>query len=144
MPPDASRRNPAALRLRELAPLPEPLRVLVVADDALLITLVTSGINVVGYARDPATGVSCADALRPDVVLVDADACGTDAFDLTAQILAAVPEAKVVVLADSADPVEVERALAAGASGYLGKQGRAHALLGSLLSAPRYPCLRAA
>jgi DNA-binding NarL/FixJ family response regulator len=59
--------------------------------------------------------------LRPDVALLDAALPGLDGPAATEQILASSPGAKVLLLSGVFGPEHVERALAAGAAGFLPK-----------------------
>lgn len=56
---------------------------------------------------------------EPDVLLIDADAPGLDAFTLTQQTLSEYPELAVVIIASDASPERLRRAMVSGAEEYL-------------------------
>jgi DNA-binding NarL/FixJ family response regulator len=104
-----------------------PIRVLVVDDhDLFRIGLASvlasqSDIEVVAQASGGRMGVRLADELRPDIVLMDLRMPDLDGPDATRQILARHPAARVLVLTVASDSADVESALEAGASGFIGK-----------------------
>ena len=59
--------------------------------------------------------------MRPDVALVDYTLRGLDGPDTTREIRASSPAAKVLLLAGAYGPEDLERALSAGAMGFLPK-----------------------
>lgn len=69
---------------------------------------------------------------RPDVALLDLDLPGRGGLDLTAELTAQVPDCRVVLLATSGRPASVRRALAAGAAGFLVKDGQADELAAAI------------
>jgi DNA-binding NarL/FixJ family response regulator len=79
------------------------------------------GFEVVAEAADAATAVALADALRPDVVLVDLVMPGREQVDVMAEVHAHHPDIAVVVLTGWLVEGERDRLLAGGASGYLVK-----------------------
>jgi DNA-binding NarL/FixJ family response regulator len=108
----------------------EPIRVLLVDDQALLrvgfamVLSAEADIEVVGEAGDGAKGVAMAEALRPDVVLMDVRMPGMDGIEATRRIVSALPETKVVVLTTFDLDEYAFAALRAGASGFLLKDVR--------------------
>ena len=105
------------------------IRVLIADDHALvrrgLEQLVGSadGIEVVGAVPDGAQAVEAVERLRPDVVLMDISMPVRDGIEATRQIVASYPEVRIVMLTSFADQRKVVDAIAAGASGYLLKDG---------------------
>jgi DNA-binding NarL/FixJ family response regulator len=74
---------------------------------------------VLGEAGDGEAGVALALAERPDVVLMDLQMPVLGGVDATSRLVAAWPEAKVLVLTMVADDTAVFAAIRAGALGYL-------------------------
>ena len=101
----------------------KPLRVLI-ADDHLivrmgLVTLLENspGIVVVGDAEDGNEAVRKTLKLKPDVVIMDLMMPEKDGTLATAEIKAAAPEVKILILTTFAASDTIAKALAAGASG---------------------------
>jgi two-component system response regulator DesR len=59
--------------------------------------------------------------LQPDVVLLDLGMSGTDGLEACRQLREAVPTARIVLYSASDEPDLGDRALAAGASGFVPK-----------------------
>ena len=78
-----------------------------------------AGIDVVGEAADGDTAVDIARHERPDVVLMDVRMPGRDGIDATAEIVATLPECRVLVLTTFDDDDALYGALRAGAAGFL-------------------------
>ena len=102
------------------------IRLLIVDDhpiwrEAVERDLVDRGYEVVGAATSAGRAVEVAKATRPDVVVMDLQ-LGTDSgVDATAEIVAALPDTRVLVLSASGEPPDVLAAVKNGASGYLVK-----------------------
>lgn len=77
------------------------------------------GIEVVGEAADGREAVDRAAALSPDVVLMDLRMPNLDGVAATAQILAATPGVRVLILTTYETDDQILGAIEAGASGYL-------------------------
>lgn len=105
------------------------IRVMIVDDHAVvrrgLEQLIGSAadIEVVGTAADGNEAFDTARRLRPDVILMDVSMPGGDGIEATRRITAAQPEVHVIMLTSFADQKKVVDAIAAGASGYLLKDG---------------------
>ena len=84
-------------------------------------TLEELGFAVIAEAGDGEEGVRLAAAMRPDVMLMDVSMSEMDGVEATRQIVERNPNAKVVMLTMHADRDVVDRALKAGAVGYLTK-----------------------
>jgi two-component system response regulator DevR len=103
-------------------------RVLLVDDHELvrlgLMTLLNDrpDMEVVGEAGTAGEAVQAAERLQPDVVLMDIRMPGEGGIEATRQIVAALPDTKVVILTSFADDELVVRAIRAGAVGYVLKQ----------------------
>src|SRR5262245_41406345 len=104
------------------------IRVLLVDDHALVragfrsLLASMEGIEVVGEAVNGQEAVSQAQALRPDVVVMDVMMPQLNGLDATARIVAARPETRVLILTMNASEEYIRQALRAGASGYLLKE----------------------
>ena len=81
------------------------------------------GIEVVGEADDGRDALCVVDELSPDVVVMDIGMRDLNGIDATRELLAARPDAKVIALSMHSDQRYVSEMLAAGASGYLLKDG---------------------
>ena len=79
------------------------------------------GVEVVGEAGDGEEAVRVVLATKPDVVLMDVSMPRTDGIDATRQLVAADRTTRVVMLTMHADRDVIDRALKAGAVGYLTK-----------------------
>jgi DNA-binding NarL/FixJ family response regulator len=119
----------------------QPTRVLIADDERLfvdaleLILAADARIEVVGRALDGREAIALARELNPDVVLIDLSMPGIAGFGAIAAILAETASRRVVVLSGSADPGDIEKALAAGASRYLMKDRIADELVPGVLAA---------
>jgi two-component system, NarL family, response regulator DegU len=79
------------------------------------------GFSVIAEAGDGEDGVRLAASMRPDVMLMDVSMADVDGVEATRRIVERNPDAKVVMLTMHADRDIVDRALKAGAVGYLTK-----------------------
>ena len=101
------------------------IRVLIVDDQSLIRvgiqTLLSRkpDIEVVGQAGDGAEALRLADALDPDVVLMDIRMPGMDGVEATRQLVERQARAGIIILTTFQDDANVFSALAAGARGYL-------------------------
>jgi two-component system response regulator DegU len=89
--------------------------------DGLRRSLTDEGFTVVGEASDGFEAVDLVAELGPDVVLMDVTMPNCDGVEATRRIKASHPDTRVVMLTMHADRDVLERAIAAGASGYLVK-----------------------
>lgn len=100
------------------------IRVVVVDDHAMVRTGLAAlleasdDLTVVGQAADGRAAREVAVETLPDVVLMDLSMPVMDGVAATREVLAAVPDAKVVVLTSFSDRRRVSEALDAGAVGY--------------------------
>ena len=104
---------------------PQPLRILLVDDHALLRAGLASvlsaqpGFVVCGEATDGEAAVLRFEELRPDVTLMDLQMPALDGVGAITKIRARHPEACILVLTTFDTDDDIERALRAGARGYL-------------------------
>jgi two-component system response regulator DegU len=89
--------------------------------DGLRRSLTEEGFEVVGEASDGFEAIDLAGELRPQVVLMDVTMPNCDGVEATRRIRATLPDVRVVMLTMHADKDVLQRALEAGASGYLVK-----------------------
>ncbi|MGV8858903.1 response regulator [Rhodoglobus sp.] len=116
----------------------------VVADDhpivrSGIVGLLSSAddIEVVGEAGNGAEAVTLATQLSPDVVLMDLRMPGVGGAEATAQIVAARPEVRVVILTTYESDENILTAIEAGASGYLLKAAPQDEIVAGLRSVAR-------
>lgn len=77
------------------------------------------GIEVIGQAEDGESAVKKAMELLPDVILMDMGMPQMNGIEATMQILAEVPQCKVIILSMYSDKRFVTQALKVGAKGYI-------------------------
>jgi DNA-binding NarL/FixJ family response regulator len=119
------------------------IRVMIVDDhgvvrEGLERLLPTAGdIEVVASARDGDQAVALAAEQRPDVVLMDFSMPGVDGAEATRRIVAANPDACVVILTSFSDRDQILAAVDAGAVGYMLKDGEPAELIEGVRAAAR-------
>jgi DNA-binding NarL/FixJ family response regulator len=118
----------------------EPIRVLL-ADDHQVVRQglrtfleVQEDIAVVGEAADGATCVEQAEALHPDVILLDLKMPGVDGIEALRMLHSRDNPARVLVVTSFAEESTVVPALRAGAAGYVFKDVDPQALAGAIRS----------
>src|SRR5512141_537792 len=89
-------------------------------------------IQVVGEAGDGAEAVAQAEALQPDVILMDLMMPQLDGIEATRQITAKLPGTRILVLTSFAADEKVFPAIKAGALGYLLKDSGPEELVGAI------------
>lgn len=80
-----------------------------------------SDMHVCGEAEDACLALKAAAELKPDVVVTDISLKDSDGIDLTKSLTAVHPKLSVIILSVHDESVYAERALLAGARGYLMK-----------------------
>ena len=115
-----------------------PVRVLIVDDDDLMraglhaVLSSDESVNVVGEAADGTQAIERTRTLAPDVVLMDVRMPAMDGIAATREIVAARPEARVLILTTFEDDDYVFGALSAGASGFLLKRTQPEGLIAGI------------
>jgi DNA-binding NarL/FixJ family response regulator len=121
----------------------QPVRVPVVDDhalfaEALMLTLgIDDRIQVVGSAASGTEAVSLAQALHPDVILMDVHMPTMDGIEATRHVRRVSPRSRVVVVTAARSPELRAHAMAAGAERLLTKDTPAIGLIDAILDFPR-------
>lgn len=120
-----------------------PIRV-VIADDHLLvreglraILAVANDILLIGEACDGEEAIELANALSPEVMLMDLRMPHVDGIEAIRQIKASHPAIEIVILTTYDDDAHILQGLGAGARGYLLKDAGRNALFNSIRAAAR-------
>ena len=119
------------------------IRVLLVEDHGLVraglerLLATVEDVEVVGGAADGAEAIRLAAETKPDVVLMDLSMPNVDGIEATRELVAATPDAQVVVLTSVTDRERILAALDAGAVGYLLKDAEPEVLIEGIRSAAR-------
>jgi DNA-binding NarL/FixJ family response regulator len=114
----------------------EPIRILSVEDHPVfregLSTIIASQSDMilVSQATDAVEALSNFRRQRPDVTLMDLRLPGTNGIDAMVAIRGEFPQARIVMLTTSDGDGEIQRAMRAGASGYILKSMPKNELLG--------------
>ena len=95
-------------------------------------------IQIVGEASTGKEALSMAQALTPDVVLMDVEMPEMDGIEATAALSAAVSTSAVVILSIHDDAQTRGRAQAAGAVAFVEKRGATDHLLAAIRQAVRH------
>jgi signal transduction histidine kinase len=103
-----------------------PLRVVIIDDtadlrDLLRIALARGGMSVIGEAGDGEAGIEAVRTGRPDVILLDLSMPVMDGLAALPHLRTLAPDAKIIVLSGFGADELTDRALEAGADGYLQK-----------------------
>nr|WP_190868813.1 response regulator transcription factor [Actinomadura sp. RB99] len=89
-------------------------------------------LEVVGEASGGAEAVAVAARTRPDVALLDIEMPDRDGLAAAPEIRAAVPDCKIMILTTFGRPGYLRRAMEAGASAFLVKDGPAQELAAAI------------
>lgn len=113
----------------------EPIGVLLAEDQAMLrgalaqLLDLEDDLRVVAQVGDGGAIVPEALRTRPDVALLDIELPGRSGLDAAAELARALPGCRVLMLTTFARAGYVQRAMAAGASGFLAKDGPVESLV---------------
>jgi two-component system, NarL family, response regulator NreC len=107
---------------------PQPIRILIADDHGIMraglraLLNAEADMDVVGEAATGADALQMADALRPDVAILDLSMPGADGIEVTRRLSAAYPDMHTLILTVHEDQVMLREALDAGAAGYIIKR----------------------
>ena len=105
----------------------KPIKVLIIEDEEALLSVLAHKLVREGYkvslARDGEQGLSQVKSMRPDVILLDILMPKLDGFGVLESLNAdgTIPDLPVIIISNSGQPVEIDRALKLGARDYLVK-----------------------
>src|ERR1700736_4261401 len=111
-----------------------PIKILVADDHVMIRKIVTStleqeaGFEVVGEAVNGLEAVRKAEALKPNVVILNVTMPVLDGFEAARQIRKKLPEVAIVILSSNADRQFIEEAKKIGVRAYVPKNEAAVAL----------------
>ena len=125
----------------EAAPAPHarPLRVLVADDEPLFVETVKAllagddRVEVVGTASNGQDAVDLANALAPDLTLMDISMPVLDGIEAARRIRLEQPSATVLILTGSSIATDIDRARQAGVAGFLTKDRLGTQLVDAIL-----------
>ena len=86
-------------------------------------------VDVVGQAEDAESALDAITRLKPDVVIVDVFLKGSDGIELVKRIKAMDPDINILVLSMYDESLYADRAISAGASGYIMKNESSEELI---------------
>jgi DNA-binding NarL/FixJ family response regulator len=89
----------------------------------------SGGMKVCGEAESAACAMELVRQAKPDVAIVDITLRGSNGLDLVKQLSEEAPEVKILVLSMHEESLYAERALRAGARGYLTKHQTSSAVV---------------
>ncbi|MEO8614393.1 MAG: response regulator transcription factor [Luteolibacter sp.] len=89
-------------------------------------------LTVIGEARDGRQAVAMGTELRPDVVLMDIAMPGLNGLEATRQLVKSCPGIRILMLTAHNDDAYVEKAVEAGAAGFLLKQTSSNDVCGAI------------
>ena len=90
--------------------------------EGLAMLLTQKGFDICGEADNSSEALQGILRTRPDLAMVDIDLGGSSGVELIFELSRRAPEIPVLVCALAAGPLHVERAMEAGAKGYITKQ----------------------
>ncbi|MGH3412200.1 MAG: response regulator [Marmoricola sp.] len=115
-----------------------PIRILMAEDQAMMrgalavLLALEEDMEVVAQVDDGDQILPAARELRPDVALLDIELPHLSGLDAAAALRAELPDCRVVIVTTFSRPGYLQRAMAAGAHGFLVKDGPAEGLADSI------------
>ena len=98
--------------------------------------------EVCGEAASAQEALALVDRCKPDIAVVDISLKGTNGIELVKQIHAMRPEARILVSSMHDEKLFAERALRAGANGYINKQVAITEMVGAIRRVLRATVIR--
>ena len=120
-----------------------PVRILIVDDHGVLRAGLRAlledepDFQVVGEAADGEEGLRQAEALKPDIVLMDISMPGVDGIEATRRVHASLPNTRVLLLTVHEDKSLLREAIQSGASGYILKRAVESELINAIRAVGR-------
>jgi DNA-binding NarL/FixJ family response regulator len=99
-----------------------------------------SDLEVIGEADSVAQAIERATEMNPDLVIIDIALRGSHGLELVEQLAVKVPQLKMLVLSGFEESLYAERAVRAGAHGYLNKQASNENLVEAIRTVMRGDC----
>jgi len=118
--------------------LPNPIKVLCVDDDELVVQILkitlknVGGFQWLGQLKDAGDLAATARRERPDIVLLDLCMPGKSPFVALEELKQACPSARAIMLTGYANKHMIDRAIEAGAWGYLSKHDEGWSLVAAI------------
>lgn len=119
---------------------PEPIKILLVDDQSFARRFISklietaNHLQIIGTADNGQQAIALVESLQPDVVLIDLEMPEMDGVTATEIIVQGFPNCKVLVLSSHEDGEYLQKALRAGATGYLLKGSSAEELTNAIYS----------
>jgi DNA-binding NarL/FixJ family response regulator len=121
----------------------EPIRVLCVDDNDFVAEAIRRKLSLnpgffwAGWLPDAKDLVEKVSESKADVVLLDIDMPGKDSFEALAELAAACPQARVIMLSGYIRSDYIDRAVEAGAWGYVSKNENTDTILAAIQQVAR-------
>ena len=118
-----------------------PSRLLIADDHELMLAgisqMLAPEFEIVGVTRDGRSLVTEAERLKPEIIVLDIGMPELNGIEATRQIMATLPETRIIVLTQQLSPNHVRAAFNAGARGFVAKQAAATELLDAVRASMR-------
>lgn len=113
------------------------LRLVIVDDDASIRQMLRQLVEnmdgeVIGEADDGHAGITAAERLQPDLLLLDVSMPGMGGFEAARQIRESMPDLPIIFVSQHANHAYVDEAFRCGAKGYVLKRAAATELLDAI------------